>query len=273
METSFFISDEAGALFRFFPIGVPQRNAMVGLVFVLTTAGQATVEIDNRSYTLSAGALLTLLPSRLLCSVMCTDDFHCLTFAFRFDSMTDFPYVLPTLISEKIEHTPFLLLTAIEQERLEKWHAAINTHYTFKTHPSYKEILRSLTFIFTAEVSAIYANHPIKTTATHREELTDGFFSLLHEHLPMHRETSFYADRLCITSKYLARVIQQVTGHTPSYWIADFTVREAKTLLKSTTLTVTQISERFNFPNSSFFARYFKRYAGMAPLEYRLSQS
>ena len=85
METSFFISDEAGALLRFFPIGVPQRNAMVGLVFVLTTAGQATVEIDNRSYTLSAGALLTLLPSRLLRSVMCTDDFRCLTFAFRFD--------------------------------------------------------------------------------------------------------------------------------------------------------------------------------------------
>ena len=51
MAISFFISDEAGALLRFFPIGVPQRNVMVGLVFVLTTAGQATVEIDNRSYT------------------------------------------------------------------------------------------------------------------------------------------------------------------------------------------------------------------------------
>ena len=59
MAISFFISDEAGALLRFFPIGVPQRNVMVGLVFVLTTAGQATVEIDNRSYTLSAGALLS----------------------------------------------------------------------------------------------------------------------------------------------------------------------------------------------------------------------
>ncbi|GFZ40156.1 hypothetical protein BANORC5_21910 [Bacteroides nordii] len=125
---------------------------MVGLVFVLTTAGQATVEIDNRSYTLSAGALLTLLPSRLLRSVMCTDDFRCLTFAFRFDSMT-VPYVFPTLIAE---YTLFLLLTAMEQERLEKWHVAINTHYTFKTHPSYKEVLRSLTFIFTAGVSAGY---------------------------------------------------------------------------------------------------------------------
>lgn len=152
MAISFFISDEAGALLRFFPIGVPQRNVMVGLVFVLTTAGQATVEIDNRSYTLSAGALLTLLPSRLLRSVMCTDDFRCLTFAFRFDSMT-VPYVFPTLIAE---YTLFLLLTAMEQERLEKWHVAINTHYTFKTHPSYKEVLRSLTFIFTAEVSAGY---------------------------------------------------------------------------------------------------------------------
>ena len=83
---------------------------------------------------------------------MCTDDFRCLTFAFRFDSMT-VPYVFPTLIAE---YTLFLLLTAMEQERLEKWHVAINTHYTFKTHPSYKEVLRSLTFIFTAGVSAGY---------------------------------------------------------------------------------------------------------------------
>lgn len=109
----------------------------------------------------------------------------------------------------------------------------------------------------------------MKATATHKEELTENFFRLLHEFFSSRRDVSFYADRLCLTSKYLARVIQQVTGHTPAYWIADFTVREAKTLLKATTLTVTELSERMNFPNSSFFARYFRRHAGVSPQEYR----
>ena len=109
----------------------------------------------------------------------------------------------------------------------------------------------------------------MKATATHKEQLTENFFRLLHESFSAHRDVAFYADRLCITSKYLARVIQQVTGQTPAYWITDFTIREAKTLLKSTTLTITELSERMNFPNSSFFARYFRRYAGVSPQEYR----
>lgn len=269
MVTSFFISDQPDALLRFLPAGTPCRDASTGPTFILTISGEAMVEVDGRPYTLSPGTLLALLPSHLQHTVLCEKDFSCLTLAFNFDSMADFPYMLPSSISEKMGHTPFILLSLAERERLKVWHDAISCHYVLTSHPSYKEILRSLIFVFTAEVGAIYANSPIKTTATHREELTDGFFRLLHESFSMHRDTEFYADQLCITSKYLARVIQQVTGHTPSYWIADFTVREAKTLLKSTTLTVTQLSEKLNFSNSSFFARYFKRYTGVSPQDYR----
>lgn len=270
MEPAFFVSNQSDALWHFLPADAPQRNALTGLIFIQVTDGQATIEVDGRSFTLYKGALLTLLPSHLLHTVTSSEDFRCLTLAFPFDAMADFPYMLPALISEKMERSPFISLSADEQQRLAELHCAILRHYALTSHPSYKEILRSLAFIFTAEVCAIYAHRPITPTATRTEELTDGFFHLLHEHFSTHRDAAFYADRLCLTLKYLARVIRQVTGHPPTYWIADFNVREAKSLLKSTTLTITQISEQLNFPNSSFFARYFKRYAGVAPQEYRV---
>lgn len=269
MMNTFFVSNQSDALLRFLPADAPQRNNLKGLVFILTNAGQAIVEVDGRSYTLLSGSLLTLLPSHLLHTVSCSVDFQCFTIAFPFDAMVDFPYLLPSLITEKIERSPFLLLSTAEKELLTDEHKAIMRHYGLVNHPSYKEILRSLIFVFTAETSAIYANHPVKATATHREELTEKFFRLLHDSFSTCREVTFYADQLCITPKYLARIIQQVTGHTPAYWIMDFTVREAKTLLKSTTLTVTELSERMNFPNSSFFARYFRRHTGVSPQEYR----
>lgn len=267
--TTFYISNLPDALTRFLPVDMPQRNHLKGLIFVLSTSGQATVEVDGSLYTLLPGSLLTLLPSHLLHTVSSSEDFQCLTLAFPFDAMADFPYLLPVLVTEKMQQTPFILLSAQEKELLTGSHAALMRHYVQLNHPSYNEILRSLIYVFTAEVSAIYINHPMKATATHKEQLTENFFRLLHESFSAHRDVAFYADRLCITSKYLARVIQQVTGHTPAYWITDFTIREAKTLLKSTTLTITELSERMNFPNSSFFARYFRRYAGVSPQEYR----
>lgn len=267
---SFYVSQQSDALRHFLPADAPQRNMLNGLLFILTTSGQAMIEVDGRSCTLQSGALLTLLPHHLLHTVSQSADYQCLTIAFSFDAMADFPYLLPSLITEKIERNSLLILSTEEKEHLINMHAAIMRHYALVNHPSYHEILRSFIFIYTAEVSAIYAHHPMKATATHREELTENFFRLLHEFFSTHREVAFYADHLCITPKYLARVVQQVTGHTPAYWITDFTVREIKTLLKSTTMTITELSEQMNFPNSSFFARYFRRYTGVSPQEYRM---
>ena len=271
MTSPLFVSSESQpeALLHFFSAEAPCRSNFAGPLFVLATAGEATVEIDARPHLLPTGTLLTLLPYHLLRAVAVAPDFRCLTLAFTFDSMTDFPYLLPTCISEQMERTHLVQLTAQEHARLADLHRAIALHHTLTAHPSYREIQRSQLFIFTAEVSAIYSTQPITPLGTYNEELTSGFFHLLHEHFRTHRDVAFYADHLCLSTKHLARVITQVTTHAPSYWIADFTVREAKALLKSTTLTVTQLSESLNFPNSSFFARYFKRHTGVSPQQFR----
>lgn len=264
-----FISTRPDALLKLFPKDTPQRNTFTGLVFILTTEGEAIVEIDNRPYSLCPGTLLTLLPSHLLSTTMQGDDHRCLTLAFLFDEMTDYPYMIQSHISEQMEQTLVIRITSEEKEILENRHKDLTVHYNRPAHPAYREILRSLIFVFTAEVCAIYSEKPLKSSITHNEELVDGFFRLLHENYRTNRNIAFYADRLCLSAKYLSKVISRVTGHVPSFWFADFTVREAKTLLKSTNLTVTQISEQLNFPNSSFFARYFKRTAGVSPQEYR----
>lgn len=269
MDLSLFLSTQPEALLRFFPMDAPCRGNLTGPLFLLTTAGEATVEIDGRPYTLCNSTLLTLLPYHLLYTLDFTPDFRCLTLAFTFDFMADFPYMLQSCISEQIEMTPFVQLISPEYARLASLYQSITCHYQLTTHPSYQEILRSQLYIFTAEVSAIYSNKPIKSSATRNEEITGGFFRLLHEHFRTNRDAAFYADRLCISTKHLSKVIQQITSHLPTYWIAHFTVREAMSLLKATTLTVTQLSEELNFPNSSFFARYFKRYAGVSPQAFR----
>lgn len=52
-------------------------------------------------------------------------------------------------------------------------------------------------------------------------------------------------------------------------WIDDYVILEAKALLRSTNLTIQQISYELNFPSQSFFGKYFKRLTGMSPKEYK----
>jgi AraC-like DNA-binding protein len=81
------------------------------------------------------------------------------------------------------------------------------------------------------------------------------------------RSIGFYADKLCLTPKYLT--IKEMSGKLAGEWIDDYVMLEAKVLLKSTNMTVQQISERLNFTTQSHFGTYFKRLAGVSPKEYR----
>ncbi len=96
------------------------------------------------------------------------------------------------------------------------------------------------------------------------------FMRLLGENYKSERSVSFYAQKLCITPKYLTTLIKRVSGKSVSDWIDDYVILEAKTLLKSSNMSIQEIAYYLNFPNQSFFGCYFKRHAGLSPSQYKL---
>ena len=83
------------------------------------------------------------------------------------------------------------------------------------------------------------------------------------------RNVGWYAKKLDITHAHLCAVVKQITGKTCADVIASMVIMDAKSQLKSTNLTIQAISDSLNFASISFFGKYFKRYVGMSPLEYR----
>jgi AraC-like DNA-binding protein len=106
-----------------------------------------------------------------------------------------------------------------------------------------------------------------------KDKLFDSFYRLILQHYKDSREVGFYAGKLCLTPKYLSSVIKKTTGKSAFEWINDYVILEAKSLLRTTNMTVQQISEELNFPNQSFFGKYFKRIVGVSPKEYRGSKT
>lgn len=104
---------------------------------------------------------------------------------------------------------------------------------------------------------------------TRQELLTKEFFGLLIENHRKEHNVSFYAQKACVSAKYLSTVVNHVSGHSAQDWIERVLLFTAKRLLKSTDFTVAQVSDQLNFSSSSSFVRFFRQNAGVTPKEYR----
>ena len=100
-------------------------------------------------------------------------------------------------------------------------------------------------------------------------DLYNRFLSLIAEHYQEAHDVGFYADRLCITSRYLSQVTDKVVGKTPKHVIADYVMSEAKVLLNSSRLTVQEIADKLGFSSQALFGRFFKSQEGCSPSAYR----
>ena len=108
---------------------------------------------------------------------------------------------------------------------------------------------------------------------TRKEELANKFFGLIMKHFKENKDVAFYADKLCITSKYLTMVIKETSGKSAKDWIVEYIILEIKALLKNTSLNIQEIAIKTNFANQSSLGRFFRKHTGMSLSQYRMSSS
>ena len=101
------------------------------------------------------------------------------------------------------------------------------------------------------------------------QTIFDRFIQLVNQHCADQHQISYYADRLCLTERYLSTVIRQTSGVTAKEWIDRALITRIKVELMHTDKPVARIADDLSFPNPSFFSKYFKRIVGITPGEYR----
>lgn len=104
---------------------------------------------------------------------------------------------------------------------------------------------------------------------SHERDIFDRFIALVNKHSAQEHHLPFYADKLCISEKYLSAIIRQASGTTAKEWLDRSLITAAKVKLRHSDLQISQIADQLNFPNASFFCKYFKRITGVTPLQYR----
>lgn len=102
-----------------------------------------------------------------------------------------------------------------------------------------------------------------------QEELLKKFMHLVNKYCISEREVSFYANELCISTKYLTGICRNLTGESAKKLIDKFVTLEIKVLLQATELSIQEIADRLSFPDQSYLGRFFKRHEGVSPKEYQ----
>lgn len=243
-----------------------------GMVFCVCLKGTGRIEINYKEYTVSENSIVTIPPNQIVQVMDQSDDFLIELLAFSPDYLIDMAMPKDFGIPEKIMSSPVLNISEEEARELLKYHTFIVTAFNGKKHPLFKHVIKGLLYSLLMEVAAKYIECETveKVPPSNRsEEIVKQFFRLLKEHHRHERTGAFYADKLCITTKYLSGTLKKVTGKSVNSWLETAIIMSSKILLKSSDLTVLQISEELNFPNASYFGRFFKKHTGMTPKEYR----
>ncbi|WP_421830448.1 helix-turn-helix domain-containing protein [Larkinella sp.] len=129
-------------------------------------------------------------------------------------------------------------------------------------------ILQAYLFALLCEVNRVYQSvlppDPIAAVT-----LTNRFRELVFSFFRTKQRVSEYAALLNITSNHLNKTVRTVSGKSPTKWIDEAILLEAKVLLSQTGLSINEVATQVGLDDPSYFARLFKKLEGQTPTEFR----
>lgn len=248
-----------------YPFKVDVTTAMICL------KGSTKGLVNLKPHSVQAPCFNIILADQILQYEYISDDFEGL-FMVMSRRFTESLFVnvqdrLPLYISVK-DH-PTIPLSDEGLEIMKTYWEMLHKIVSEKDNPNRLEVVKYLTLAFFYHTGSQMHKLPDEEKRSKQELLLEQFLNMVQRHHKSERGVDFYADKLCLTPKYLTTVIRQSSGKTAGEWIDEHVMLEAKALLKSSRMTIQQISDELNFPSQSYFGQYFKRLAGVSPKEYR----
>ncbi|MCR5819168.1 MAG: AraC family transcriptional regulator [Prevotella sp.] len=243
--------------------------------FTIVKRGSLTFVYNGRKITLMPNDLYIYSPGLPIKILFASNDYQSVAILIDEQSALEIPTVRH-LVS--IAYQPVALLDgpviSLPPEFASQLTDRISEMIVYFNNPHiYKlQVLQHLFSVFILDVQNILEIATTRPQLPQRvEELFISFLRLLPEHFVEHHDIAFYAGQLNISTTYLSRIVRQQTKRTVVDYINQLLVMEASFLLATTSLTVSQISDRLHFADIASFSKFFLRMKGMSPREFRKS--
>ncbi len=238
----------------------------------ICTAGEAEISVNTVKYQLVSGSELILFDESLLFIKRRSEDFK----------MTLFIYTKEVAFQAVHKFDPSFFTTIFDNPVYNHRHGGDAVIHC------YMEILKNLQHDIQNRFSTIMAINLLRCIMlniydkikrggegsehifkSRKEEIFHRFMYLINEHVREHRDVSYYAEKLCISTRYLAEVTKEIANESPKQTIDYYIISEIKLLLTFSEMSIQQIADYLHFPDQSYLGRFFKHHTGLSPVAFR----
>lgn len=244
---------------------------VVFATLLMCVRGTARLRLNLREYEIQRNDLLVVLPNTIIDKAYFSADYKGATI-YVMDNDLHHPSFgnIAFQFQNELSSAPWLI--HCPQQEFDDLLAIYslcrsvigNDHLAYRS-----EILSDYKHVMASYVLSLMQHRPQpRQTLSRQQQLLRVFQDLVRRHYTEHRDVTYYADKMCITPKYLSIVVGQASGRRPLDWIRDLVILDAKAMLLSGDYTVSQISQHLHFANPSFFGKYFKEAVGCSPGQY-----
>lgn len=241
--------------------------------YILLRRGSCTFDINLRSYELSAPAYINVNANSYLHVHKASEDFEAGVVVIS-PSFADNISVFfrARRINVDLFESQVLTLTPELYSRFSSLFTNLQNLYNDVANPDrYSAILYYIVSFFFANSYRLRATRQSDDHVSPAKRITDRFLELAQKHFKSEHNLDFYAEQIKVTGKHLSRNVKEVTGYSASQWIDRFLMLEAKVMLKSSTLNISEIADELHFATQSAFGKFFRKNTGMSPKVFRKS--
>ena len=244
-------------------------------VFIaICSQGELRFEMDGTDYAITKDEVFVGYPNAIYNHFEATHDLRCRLISMTKSLLQEMLYPNQSIWNRTLFLKKHYIIHLSEQEVAMQ--NCMNTVLTYnlgsKKTTFRKEIIHSLVQCIIYELCRTLSTM-VQTDSSQetnqRKILFDRFISYLSacdvKKLPL----SYYADKLCVSTRYLTMVCREISGRTAYDWICDYVQNDIRFYLLHTNLSIKEIAVKLGFCNLSFFGKYVRENLGKSPSEFR----
>ena len=257
---------------RYVALGYPFKISFTCILFC--AKGYMNMKLNLEEYRMQVGDVMVGLPGTIGETKEISDDCEVAIIAYAGQKAwgNEMDSSVLTMFQKYFLHKPLLHISDEEfAEAIDIYHhmrrKLQQTGFKFVSEAlnGYMQVLASCGYQWiTNYFDSAEGHHP----ETRQQQQFAAFLDFVRENYAQQRDIAFYADKMCLTPKYLSSIVYKASGRFAGEWIKDYVILDAKAMLKSGQYTVQQVCDNLNFSNASFFGKYFKAAVGVSPGRY-----
>ncbi|WP_185602315.1 helix-turn-helix domain-containing protein, partial [Paenibacillus sp. 598K] len=163
-----------------------------------------------------------------------------------------------------------LMLGYVDSQRLESKAAerpAYERLMRYESHHSWEEAT-----VFLAELAGWLHSVREESRQRQEEQLIAELHAYVEEHLGGDLSLVRLGEVVSLSPVYLSRVYKQLTGHNLTEHIMEMKLERAKQRLAESERLIQDITREVGFESPAYFTRFFRKYTGLSPQQYRDSR-